>query len=89
MPNHKSCEKRLRQDKKKAIGNHKIRQEIKTLQKRMRSDANLEEKETVLTDIFSRLDKAAKRHIIHKKTASRKKSRMSKLLNKNKVAATE
>ena len=85
MPNNDSCEKRLRQDKKRAARNHYVRTTIKTLSRKMRSEMPLEEKETLLQEIYAQLDKAAKRNIIHKRTASRRKSRLAQYFNKLKA----
>ncbi len=89
MPNHKSCKKRLRQDEKKAVSNGIVKSTIKTLTKKFRSELPLEEKQEILITLSSKLDKAAKRHIIHKKNASRKKSRLALHLNKEKASATQ
>lgn len=87
MPTHKSCEKRLRQDKVRSIHNRDIKNTIRTLRKKLRA-ANTENKESLLSEYFSKLDKAAKRHIIHKQTANRNKSRMVAFLRREE-AATE
>jgi small subunit ribosomal protein S20 len=87
MPNHKSCEKRLRQEKKRAARNHYIKKTINTMQKKMHSDLPLEEKQTVLQEVYSELDKAAKRGVIHKRTASRRKARLAAHYNKEKIKA--
>jgi len=77
MPNHKSCEKRLRQEKKRSARNHYVKSTINTLSKKIRSGVSIEEKEALVSEIFSQLDKAAKKHIIHKRTASRRKARIT------------
>jgi len=82
MPNHVSCEKRLRQEKKREAGNNYIRKTIRTLSKKMHTDMPNEEKKKLLNVVFSKLDKAAKVGIIHKRTASRRKARLSKYYNK-------
>ncbi|PID27869.1 MAG: 30S ribosomal protein S20 [Candidatus Cloacimonadota bacterium] len=89
MPNHKSCEKRLRQDKKRHARNHFIKSTIKTLAKKIHSDITLEEKEQLLHDIYAQLDKAAKKGVIHKRTASRRKSRLALYFNKVKAESAE
>ncbi|MCD4828350.1 MAG: 30S ribosomal protein S20 [Candidatus Cloacimonetes bacterium] len=89
MPNHASCEKRLRQDKKRAARNHYVRNTIKSLARKMRSDMPIEEKEKLLHEIYAQLDKAAKRHVIHKRTASRRKSRLALHFNKLKAEQTQ
>lgn len=78
MPNNKSCEKRLRQDKKRAARNNYVKATIKTLSNKMRSEnLSVEEKKVLLSEVYSKLDKAAKRNIIHKRTASRRKARLA------------
>jgi small subunit ribosomal protein S20 len=77
MPNHKSCEKRLKQDEKRAARNSYVRSTLKTLSKKIRTDMSFEEKECLLQTVYSQLDKAAKKGIIHKRTASRRKSRIA------------
>ena len=88
MPNHTSCEKRLRQEKKRSARNHYVKKTISTLQKRIHSDMSLEEKEQLLSKVYSELDKAAKKGVIHKRTASRRKSRLAAFFNKEKQPAT-
>ncbi len=82
MPNHKSCEKRVRQDAKRQARNNYVRKTLKTLNKKMTSEMSLEEKKTLLDEVYSQLDKAAKKGVIHKRTASRRKARIAAYLNK-------
>ncbi|MCD6177372.1 MAG: 30S ribosomal protein S20 [Candidatus Cloacimonetes bacterium] len=89
MPNHVSCEKRLRQEKKRSAGNHYVKMTINTLSKKMRSDISIEEKETLLHEVYSQLDKAAKNHVIHKRTASRRKARIATFFNAEKAEQKE
>ncbi len=85
MPNTKQCEKRLRQDKQRQAHNNYVRRTIKSLAKKMKSDIPVEEKEKMIDTIYSQLDRAAKKGVIHKRTASRRKSRISNYLNKIKM----
>ena len=89
MPNNESCAKRLRQDEKRAARNHYVRNTIKTLSRKMRSDLPIDEKEKLLHEIYAKLDKAAKRNVIHKRTASRRKSRLALYFNKIKAEQQE
>ncbi len=89
MPNHKSCAKRLRQDKKRNARNHYVKSTIKSLSKKVRSDIPVEEKEKLMHEIYSKLDKAAKRNIIHKRTASRRKSRLALYFKKVQAEAAQ
>jgi len=89
MPNHKSCVKRLRQEKKRAARNHYVKKTINSLQKKMHSELPLEELEQTLQEVYSELDKAAKKGVIHKRTASRRKGRLAAHFNKEKKKMTE
>ncbi len=82
MPNHKSPAKRLRQDAKRAARNHYVKRTLSTLDKKMRSDISLDEKKELINVIYSKLDKAAKTNVIHKRTASRRKARIAAYLAK-------
>lgn len=82
MPNHKSCEKRLRQEVKRSARNHYVKMTIKTLEKKMRGDMPTEEKQKLLDEVYSKLDRAAKKRVIHPRTAARRKSRISLHFNK-------
>jgi len=82
MPNHKSCEKRLRQEKKRSARNHYVKSTINTLAKKIRSGISIEEKQGLLSEIYSKLDVAAKKKIIHKRTASRRKARIAEYIKK-------
>ena len=88
MPTHESCKKRLRQEKKRNARNHFVKMTIRSLSKKMQSDIPVEEKEKLIADIYSQLDKAAKRNIIHKRTASRRKARIAAYFNKIKNTQT-
>ena len=85
MPNHVSCEKRLRQENKRSARNHYVKMTINTLSKKIRSDISVEEKENLLHEVYSQLDKAAKNNVIHKRTASRRKARISAYFNAEKA----
>ncbi|HER44107.1 MAG TPA: 30S ribosomal protein S20 [Candidatus Eisenbacteria bacterium] len=78
MPNHKSAEKRMRQNEKRRMTNKKhrslLRKEIKEF-KAIEDSAKASESFSALA---SRVDKSAKMGIIHHRTAARIKSRLSK-----------
>jgi small subunit ribosomal protein S20 len=83
MPRRKSSLKRKRADKKKHLHNLKIKQELKKTLKKFQaliSSKSIDEAKTLLKKVFSQLDKAAKKRVIHPKTADRKKSRLTKRL---------
>lgn len=82
MPQHKSPKRHMKTDKKRAARNNYVTKTIKTLSKRFRDEMPVEEKQKLLDTIYSQLDKAAKKGVIHKRTSSRRKSRLALLLNK-------
>lgn len=66
------------------LKNRGARQEIRTAVKKMRELAgqkNIEEAKQFLPRLYQVLDKAAKRRVIEKNTAARKKSRLTRLFN--------
>ncbi|MBP7310636.1 MAG: 30S ribosomal protein S20 [Candidatus Cloacimonetes bacterium] len=85
MPQHKSPMKRMKTDKKRAARNNYIKRTIRTLTKEMSSQATVEDKEKKLSQLYSQLDKAAKKGVIHSRTASRRKARLAEALNKSKA----
>lgn len=79
--------KRQRQEKKRAARNKMIKSKIKTLIKKARKAAleNDPKLEEYVKTAIKELDKAASKGIIHKNTASRKKSRLLHFVNKYKT----
>ncbi|MDZ4121967.1 MAG: 30S ribosomal protein S20, partial [Candidatus Cloacimonadaceae bacterium] len=82
MPQHKAPMKRMKTDKKRAARNNYVKRTLRTLSKKAHSDLPAVEKNVLLNEIYSQLDKAAKKGVIHKRTASRRKSRLANWLNK-------
>lgn len=85
MPRRKSSVKKTRADKKKHLRNLKVKQELKKTIKKFQallSAKSIDEAKAFLKTVFSKLDKAAKKDIIHPATANRKKSRLAKRLGK-------
>lgn len=85
MPKRRSALKRLRADKKRRLRNLKIKRELKKVIKRFQAlilQKNIPEAKKLLSEVYSQLDKAAKKRIIHPNTAQRKKSRLAKKLLK-------
>lgn len=67
----------MRQDKKRTLRNQKVQDTLKGLIKNMRREPSAKS----LSEVASKLDKAAKTHIIHPNKAARLKSRLSKHLS--------
>jgi small subunit ribosomal protein S20 len=85
MPRRRTSLKKQRVDKKRRLYNLRVEQPLKKAVKKFRelvSAKNLAEAKGLLTKIFSQLDKAAKKRVIHPNTASRKKSRLARMLAK-------
>ena len=85
MQSRKTSVKKTRSDKKKHLRNLRVKQQLKKTLKQIQaflSAKNVNEASALLKKAFSQLDKAAKKNIIHPKTANRKKSRLMKRLNR-------
>ena len=84
MANHKSAVKRNRQNKVRAARNTHIRSTMRTFVKQVREAVAGGDKAaatTALERAVPFIDKAATKGVIHKATASRKISRLQKLVN--------
>ena len=84
MANHKSAIKRAGQNEIRRMRNKSVKTRIKNSVKNVRlavSEKSSEASLKRLDDAKSIIDKAAKKGVIHTKTASRKISRLTKLVN--------
>ncbi len=80
MANIQSKKKRHAQDEKKRVLNHSKNSEVRTRVRKTRASGD----EKQLVEVYSTVDKAAKRGRIHKNKANRIKSRTTKAIAKNK-----
>ncbi len=78
MPITKSAIKALRQSKKRAAVNRPVRSRVKTSIDAM-IEATTQEN---LSQAFSAIDKAVKKHLWHRNKAARVKSRLARSVNK-------
>ncbi|HEX9134327.1 MAG TPA: 30S ribosomal protein S20 [Ktedonobacteraceae bacterium] len=82
MPNNAAAEKRMRQEQKRRLHNRSIKSLVKTQITKARqaivTDADAEE---AVRAAVSELDRAAKKGVIHRNNAARRKSRLMKQLN--------
>lgn len=76
MPQHKSCEKRLKQDLKRNERNRAARGNLRTSVRKFR-ELELAQRAGEYASLQSLLDKAVKKGIISKNRAARLKSRLS------------
>ncbi len=81
MANHKSAEKRVRQNEKRNAINRSNRSKVRTQVKKLRAAVASSDKglsTELLNPTISVIDKAVNKGIIHKNTAARYKSRLTK-----------
>ncbi len=88
MPSHKQTAKRLRQDQRRRLRNKSVKKRMHTMTKKVHAAETPEETEDVLRSTISLIDSAAKRNIIHWKKAARKKSRLTRAVNKKAAPAS-
>ena len=84
MANHKSALKRARQNEIRRLRNKSVKTRVKSIVKDVRLSVDGSSKEDALKKLDmakSNIDRSAQKGVIHKKTASRKISRLSKLVN--------
>tara|TARA_B110000977_G_C11086864_1_gene494996 strand:+ start:194 stop:469 length:276 start_codon:yes stop_codon:yes gene_type:complete len=91
MANNKSAKKRIRINERNNLNNKFYKGSIKSLFKLF--SKNLKESErNIDTDkqlinlknlLYSKIDKATRKNILHKNSAARKKAQISKFLHKN------
>lgn len=88
MPVIKSAKKKMKQALKHEKHNREIKNAVKQKIKATKKAIGTDPKELAekLSQAFSEIDRAAKRNVIHKNVASRKKSRLSRLVSKGKEA---
>ncbi|MDD5019171.1 MAG: 30S ribosomal protein S20 [Candidatus Omnitrophica bacterium] len=85
MPQRKCAQKRLRVDKKRAQANAEKRSELKKELKKFRSlisQGKIDEAKSQIKIVFSKLDRAVGKGILHKNTVSRRKSSLTLSLSK-------
>ena len=74
MANHKSSEKRIRQDKKKTLHNKYYAKTARNAVRKLRAITDKEEAVQLFPKVQKMLDKLAKNNIIHKNKAANIKS---------------
>jgi small subunit ribosomal protein S20 len=82
MPNNASAEKRMRQEQKRRAHNRMVKSIVKTnVTKARQAITSGVDSEAAVRAAVSELDKAAKKGVIHRNNAARRKSRLMKQLN--------
>ena len=80
MPNHKSAEKRVRQNEKRRAVNRSNKGSLRTQIKKLRSALAAGDKalsQELLVPTIALLDKSVNKGVLHKNTAARHKSRLT------------
>ncbi|MFH1744516.1 MAG: 30S ribosomal protein S20 [bacterium] len=88
MPSHKQTAKRLKQDRVRRLRNKGVKKRIHTMVKKLTSTGESDEAQSLLRSTISLIDSAAKRNVIHWRRAARKKSRLTRAVNKKLAAAS-
>ena len=78
MANTRSAAKRTRQTVKRSLHNRSVVTRLRSIQKQIRSPATPSSGQ--IRAVISAIDKAAKRGIIHRNAAKRRKARLNKAL---------
>ena len=84
MANHKSALKRARQNEVRRLRNKAVKTRIKNVVKEVRTAAAGQSESDPAAELKiaqSAIDKAAKKGVIHARTAARKASRLAKKVN--------
>jgi small subunit ribosomal protein S20 len=84
LANHPSALKRIRQTEKRRLRNKLYRTRMKTLVKRVKEaiqEKNVEEAAARLQQASQIISKTATKGVIHKRTAARKVSRLTRQVN--------
>jgi len=82
MAHHKSAKKRIRSSERKKAVNKRTDSKIKTVIKKTLATDKKEELEVLYKEAIAILDKGTSKGRLHKNNAARKKSRLTKHLNK-------
>ncbi len=78
MANHKSAEKRIRQNRVRRLENRYVSRTTRNAVRKLRATTSKEEATKMYPEVCSMLDKLAKKNVIHKNKASNLKSKLAK-----------
>ena len=84
MAHRRSAIKKIRADKRRHTQNVRVGSELKTVKRKTLSAIiakNADEAKAQIRVLFSKIDKAVKKGLLHKNRASRTKSRISRKIN--------
>jgi small subunit ribosomal protein S20 len=81
MPHSRSSKKRVRQTRRRTAANKDVRSAMRTTERRVLElieEGNRDGAKALLPEVYARLDKAAKRGVIHANTAANHKRKIAK-----------
>ena len=84
MPNTVSAKKRVRQDEERALRNKARRTAMRGAIRKVRETVAAGDKagaQSALQVAFKRIDKAARKHIIHENKAANQKRKLTRIVN--------
>lgn len=81
MAHHQSAKKRIRQNAKRRLRNQASRSKINTLMKKVYKAKTKDEAEGLLKEAISFIDKTVSKGRLHKNTAARRKSQLTRFVN--------
>ncbi len=81
MANHKSALKRIRQNEKHNELNRYQHKSTRTVIKNLRNTKDKDEASKLLVQVYTMLDRLAKKNIIHKNKAANQKSKLTTFVN--------
>lgn len=87
MPHHKSAEKRMRTSERDRKKNIAVKSVVRSAVRKLREGSTNDQASELLRTAHSVLDNAARKGVIHKKTADRRKSRLAKLVQRSRKEA--
>ncbi|HKQ75326.1 MAG TPA: 30S ribosomal protein S20 [Blastocatellia bacterium] len=85
MPNHKSAEKRDRQNARRNAINTTSRTRLRTQIKKLRAAlaaGSIHDSRALLSETVSLIDKSVQKGVLHRNTAARQKARLTMHINK-------
>ncbi len=81
MPNHKSAEKRVRQNENRRQINRSNRTRLRSSIRKLRAEIDGGSPGALLSETISTIDKAVQKGVLHRNAAARYKSRLTKHVN--------
>jgi small subunit ribosomal protein S20 len=83
LATHKSAKKRAKQSQVRRLRNKSVKTTLKNLEKKLKTakETNSDNQNEIMRQTQSAIHKAAQKGVLHKKTASRKISRLFKFMN--------